>query len=480
MNERRIAVVGAGITGAAAAFDLARSREPGLAVTIFEPGPVGGRLQATPFAGLDAIDEGADAFLQRVPDALELAAEVGLASELVHPESVGAAVWHGGLHPIPEGLVLGVPGDRVALARSELLSWRGKMRAAVEPVLPRRPLPGLPDDGRDRDADSIGRVIRARFGSEVHERVVDSLVGSIYATDTDRFSLAEVPQLAGLARNRSLLLGARQMSASPAAGTGSVTSAPIFAAPAGGMNRLARAAIERAIADGAELRPTTAEIEGIDDDGVVVSGERFHDVVLATPAATTADLLRSVTTVTGSSGSPAVDPGTIHALDAAETADVAMVTMHVAAEEWPDRLGGLSGYLVPKPDQRHVTAGSFASQKWAHWRPPGGGEILRVSAGRDGAPVLHLDDDDIIDRTLAALGVHLGTSVSPVEVRLTRWPGAFAQYRPHHRRWVDGIRSALPHRVHVAGSSFDGIGVPACVRSGRTIAARVIRGTEVG
>ena len=111
-------------------------------------------------------------------------------------------MWHNGLHRIPDGLLLGVPGNPAALATSRLLSPRGKARAAIEPLLP---------DGKD-PGDSIGRLIRARFGDEVHERLVDALVGSIYATDTDRFSLAMVPQLAALADGqRSLLLAARHV-----------------------------------------------------------------------------------------------------------------------------------------------------------------------------------------------------------------------------------------------------------------------------
>ncbi len=164
-------------------------------------------------------------------------------------------------------------------------------------------------------------------------------------------------------------------------------------------------------------------------------------------------------------------PASTHETD---RADVVMVTLHVPDDEFPDRLHGRSGYLVPKPVQRDVTAASFGSQKWAHWAPPAGGQILRVSLGRDGAPVLHLGDDDIVTRTLDDLRRHLGVTFSPTEVRVTRWPGAFAQYRPHHRRWVDTVRSGLAPGIFVAGSSYDGIGIPACIRSGRTIAERSV------
>jgi len=447
VSDRRVAVVGAGITGAAAAHHLAGLTDgPVDHVVLFDgAATVGGRIDGGAFAGLECVDAGADAFLARVPDALELAHEVGLGDRLVHPEPVGAAVWYDGLHDIPEGLVLGVPGNPLSLARTGLLSWRGKARAALEPVLP----------GSPTDHDSIGRYVRSRFGDEVHERLVDALIGSIYATDTDDFSLAEIPQLASLTADRSLLLAARRV-ARRAAGTGSAVASPIFAAPRDGMHHLVSATVDDFQRRGGELR-LGADVTVV-RSGVrwQVGGEDFDTVICAVPADRAAVLLDDFTP-SGRS---------------ADRSDVVMVTMHVPAGEFPDRLFGRSGYLVPKPVQRDVTAVSFGSQKWAHWSPPDGGEILRVSLGRDGAPVLHLDDDEIVARSLDDLSRHLGVAFSPLETRITRWPGAFAQYRPHHRGWVDDMRSRLPAGVFVAGSSYDGIGIPACVRSGRTMAVR--------
>ena len=97
---------------------------------------------------------------------------------------------------------------------------------------------------------------------------------------------------------------------------------------------------------------------------------------------------------------------------------------------------------------------------------------MRVSLGRQGAPVLHLDDHDVVQCALDDLRHHLGVSFSPREVRITRWQGAFSQYRPHHRRWVEHLRRTLPAGIEVAGSGYDGMGVPACVRSGRAAAGR--------
>lgn len=463
----RVAVVGAGISGLAAALQLAGRGD--IEVTVFEGGErVGGRVATSPFAGVAAIDEGADAFLARVPEAVALAHRVGLGVDLVAPEPVGAAVWHDGLHPIPDGLMLGLPGRLRPLATTGLLSWRGKLRAAIEPFLPRT----------STAADSIGDFVRARFGDEVHERLVDSLVGSIYATDTDRFSLAEVPQLAALAQgNRSVLLAARRQRTQ--AGTATAAASPIFATPRGGVGALVEATAAAATDAGATIS-TSSPVTSITrtEDGrwqLHVTAPPGHPGIESSRPETIADfdavVFATPADVTAAALSAAI-PDAATLLGRAERVDVVMVTLHVAGEQWPARLHGLSGYLVPKPDQRRVTAVSFGSQKWAHWRPPGGGEILRVSIGRDGAPVMGLSDDEILADVLDDLHRHLGVALTPLETRITRWPGAFAQYRPHHAAWVNSVEQALPPSVLVTGASYRGIGIPACVRDGEAVAAR--------
>jgi protoporphyrinogen/coproporphyrinogen III oxidase len=456
VSDVRVAVVGAGVSGLATALALADAG--GVETTVFEAADrVGGKIATSSFAGIDGVDEGADAFLARVPEAVELARRVGLGDDLVSPEPVGAAVWHDGLHPIPDGLMLGLPGKVGPLVRTGLLSWRGKARAALEPLLPRT----------STSSDSIGDFVRARFGDEVHDRLVDSLVGSIYAADTDRFSLAEVPQLAALADgHRSVLLAARRQR-NQQAGTATAASSPVFAAPRGGMTALVAATADAVTAAGGTIRTSSPidSIEPAEGGGWRLrradTGDDTYDaVVFATSAATIAAAVAEVA------------PEAAQLLGRAETADVIMVTLHVTADQWPEHLHGLSGYLVPKPDQRWVTAASFASQKWGHWRPPAGGEILRVSLGRDGMQVMHLDDDAVLDAVLTDLEHHLGVAFDPSEVRITRWPGAFAQYRPHHAAWVAAVDDALPPAVHVTGAAFGGIGIPACVRSATAAAAR--------
>ena len=200
-SQPRVAVVGGGIAGLAAAHTLALTEQ--VQVVVFEADDrVGGKLYTSPFAGHPAIDEGPDAFPARLPWGTGLARTVGLGDDLVSPQAGKAAVWWDRLHPIPDGLLLGMPTEVLALARSRLLGWGGKIRAALEPFLPRTTL----------EPDSLGAFVRARFGDQVHERLVDPLVGSIYAADTDHFSLAAVPQIHALAgKGSSVLLVGRKM-----------------------------------------------------------------------------------------------------------------------------------------------------------------------------------------------------------------------------------------------------------------------------
>lgn len=443
-TDRRIAVIGGGITGLAAAHAVI---EGGAQVTLFEAGSrLGGVIRTTPFAGHPAIDEGADAFLARVPWAVDLARKVSLGDSLTSPATGKAAVWWNGLHDIPEGLLMGLPTDLVGLARSPLLSRRGKLRAATEVVRRRT----------DPAADSIGEYVRSRFGDEVHERLVDPLVGSIYAADTDDFSLVAVPQLAELAvRSRSVLLAVRRPA--PAA------SGPVFYAPTGGIGALVDAVSTAVVALGGELRRDNAVGElAADGERWRVEGEVFDGVIVACPSRIAAQLLTTI------------EPSVASTLTAIPTAGVAVLTLAIPTKGWPERLHGLSGYLVPKPQQRLVTAVSFGSQKWAHWASADH-VILRVSLGRDGLPALHLSDEELLADALDELHAHLDIDAQPSAVRVSRWPNAFPQYRPHHGAHLAAAERLLPPGLTLAGASYHGIGIPACVRSGQHAAAVLLR-----
>jgi protoporphyrinogen/coproporphyrinogen III oxidase len=443
-GDRRIAVVGGGIAGLAAAH---AAIEGGASVTLYESGSsLGGVIRTSPFAGHPAIDEGADAFLARVPWATDLARKVSLGDSLTSPAVGKAAVWWNGLHDIPDGLLLGMPTEMVGLARSRLLSTRGKLRASTE-VLRRR---------SDISHDSIGKYVRSRFGNEVQERLVDPLIGSIYGADTDDFSLVAVPQLAELAvRSRSVLVAARRRPPAP--------QGPVFYTPSAGVGALVDAVAAVVALRGGELRCDTTVAElAADGPQWRINGELFDHVVLACPARAAASLLETI------------EPSAATTLTAIPAAGVALLTLALPLSGWPTELHRLSGYLVPKPQQRLVTAVSFGSQKWAHWASPDH-TVLRVSLGRDGLSALHLSDEELLADVIDELHMHLKIDAQPTAVRVSRWPKAFPQYRPHHGATIAAAERSLPKGISLAGASYHGIGIPACIRSGQQAAAAALQ-----
>ena len=445
-----VVVVGGGITGLAAAWEL--SATPGRRVVVLEASDrLGGKLRTSPFAGLPAVDEGPDAFLARVPEAVALCRELGLGDDLVSPSTGKAWLWWGHrLHGLPAGLVLGVPSDLAGLARSRLLSWPAKARAAIEPVLP-----GLAARVSD---DNLGALVRARFGDQVLERLVDPLVGGINAGDADHLSAkAAAPQILGVAgSSRSLLFGLRRQAAKAPANPG-----PVFLAPTGGMGSIVERLVAGLQARGVELR-TGVAVAAVEPAGSqwTVADVTADAVIVATPAFVAAPQLA------------AISADAARLLGAIPHASVAMVTLAYRDADVGRPLDG-SGHLVPKPAQRALTACSWASTKWAHWKLPGQA-VLRASLGRFGnEAAAHGTDDELVASAVADLTEPLALRADPTAVRVTRWDRAFPQHTPGHLERVAEVEAALRRDapgVWAVGAAHRGVGIPACIRQGRAAA----------
>ncbi|HEX6969277.1 MAG TPA: protoporphyrinogen oxidase [Micromonosporaceae bacterium] len=459
VRDFRVAVVGGGIAGIAAALRL-RDRAPaGTQITVFEQsGALGGKLRTGELAG-SRVELGAEAFLVRDPTggesaAVALARRVGLADALVHPASVPAALVIGGrLRAIPPGTLMGVPADPEGLAEIARLQPE-RDRDGGRPLL--RP---------DEDV-AVGELVRSRLGDEVVDRLVDPMLGGVYAGRADLLSLAAtMPGLARTARVEHTLTGAVRaaLAAAPRPSGG-----PIFTTVAGGLDRLVTAAAQ---ASGARVRlnATVRELTRTADgwrlavgptrDPEVVTADA---VVLAVPARPAARLLAGV------------DPAVAEHVGALDYASIALITLALPAARLPQ----LSGFLVPAVEGGLIKAATFFTRKWPHLGRPDDVSLVRVSIGRHGEEqLLQRGDDELVHTVRGELSALLGPLPAPLAAHVQRWGGALPQYAPGHPDRVAAARTALRSAcptLALAGAGYDGVGIPVCIRSGERAAEDVL------
>ncbi|MCW2795550.1 MAG: protoporphyrinogen oxidase [Nocardioides sp.] len=446
-------MVGGGVAGLTAARDLAAG---GHRVTLLEASTeIGGKLRRREVAGV-RVDVGAEAMLNRRPEGVELARALGL--DVVHPAIASSRIWtRGELRRLPRSL-MGVPLDLDELAASGVLSDPGLERVRREALLPPERLEG---------DISVGELVDRRFGPEVTDRLVEPLLGGVYAGNAREISArAAMPQLVAFAERGSLL---EQAAVIP-----TTYDLPVFAGLPGGMGGLTDA-----VADSADFEIRT----GVTVRGLVRAGrpgdERFqltlgpttHPelldadlVVLATPAAPTARLLGELAPVAAME------------LAGIESASMAVVTFAIRAVDAPGLVAiGSSGFLVPPVDGHRIKASTFSFAKWGWVREAGraapGGEdllFLRTSLGRHREEAtLQVADEELVAISLADLGEATGLSAVPVDAHVQRWGGGLPQYAVGHLDRVARIRDAvaLVPGLAVCGAAYDGVGIPACVAS---------------
>ncbi|MEU2304239.1 protoporphyrinogen oxidase [Streptomyces sp. SCPE 10] len=443
----QVVVIGAGIAGLAAAHRLLTR---GARVTVLEAADrVGGKLLPGEIAGV-RVDLGAESMLARRPEAVALARETGLADRLRPPAVASAAIWtRGALRPMPKGHVMGVPGTAAAL--SGVLSEEGLARIERDAELPRTEV---------GDDVAVGEYVAARLGREVVDRLVEPLLGGVYAGDAYRLSMrSAVPQLFQAARaHTSLTEGVREIQAKAAA---SRQTGPVFMGIEGGVGTLPLAVAESVRARGGEIltgTPVTALRREPAGGWRVTAGERelrADAVVVAVPAPAAARLLREES------------PAAAAELSAVEYASMALITLAYRRADLSLPEG--SGFLVPPVDGRTIKAATFASQKWG-WIAEDDPEtvVLRTSVGRYGeTAVLGRDDADLVDVSRHDLREAAGVEAAPVETRVTRWTDGLPQYPVGHHARVARIRehiAKLPG-LAVCGAQYDGVGIPGCIAS---------------
>lgn len=468
-------VLGAGLAGLTAARDLALA---GVSVVVLDPATRPGGPVRTGVVGGVTCDLGAESFLTRRPELLDLLTELGVgpgvAAGVVAPRTTAALVVRDGrCHDLPARTVFGVPSDPSTLAG--LLTPDEVARAATETP---RPMTG---------DESVADFVGGRLGTAVVDHVVDPLLGGVYAgRAADLSAEATLPQLAAAVRaGRGLREAAGEVLAAAAA-TGS-GGAP-FAGLRGGVGRIPGLLAEAVQRSGGQVRLGVAAV------GLSRIGGRW---AVATATATgqggPVDRTRGLTADAVVVATPAPVAGRLLAdpvpgasvLAEVPTADVAVVALAVDARDVPEPAAGRSsGLLVPAPEAAAaglaVKAVTFASAKWA-WigdQDPGTA-VLRASVGRAGDPgAVRLPDADLADLVLADVTRLLrpGGRLRLREALVRRWPASLPQYRVGHAGSVRAVRSsvdALPG-LALAGNVLDGVGLPACVATGRSAAARVL------
>jgi len=470
-GRQRVVVVGGGVSGLAAAWELTGGHDgpsaAGPDVMVVEATDrLGGALRTEVFGGRP-VDVGPDGFLGRRPEALDLCREVGLADSLVPVGGRGAGLWsRGRIRRLPEGLALGIPTRWWPTARSGILDGRGQLGLLRDAVLPRPDLRGPIGDR------SIGPLVARKLGSGVVNLLVDPLIGGIHAGSVDDMSAAATfpPLLAAAQRRGSLMRALRAEVPAPAA-----EASPLFWALDGGMESLIHRLAERLTDRGVTIRTGTPadRLDRVAHRWVVVSGDRTEEadsVILALPARGAGPLV-----------SPH-DHELAGLLGGIDYASVALVTFSVPTEQVTAPLYG-TGFLVPRRSTKPgssaawaVTACTYLSIKWPTVAREGE-LLLRASLGRFGDDRADdWNDAEVTERVWDELGLLMGLSGQPTESMVNRFPHAFPQYHVHHLMRTAGIESSVDRLggLAVAGAALRGVGIPACIASGRAAAHAVL------
>lgn len=464
LQTSRVAVIGGGISGLAAAHRL-RELAPEVQVTLFEGSDRLGGVLGTERRDGFLIERSADMFTTREPWALRLCERLGIADQLITTNSQqrrAFVVSQGWLVDVPEGFTLMSPAKPSAILSTPLLTWRGKLRLASEYFVRRR---------RDLSDESLASFATRRFGREAFERLIQPLIGGIYTADPTRLSLAAtLPQFLEMEREHGSVIRATRKQ-QKAAGAQEKTSGArygMFVAPREGMQTLVDALAGRLPPESVRLDATVQRLSAqLDGSWLVHSSsgvpETFDAVILATKAPVAGRLLM------------ATSPTLATDLQHLPYAGAAVVVLGVCREQISHPLNGF-GFVVPAVENRRILAGSFSSVKFAG-RAPEGYVLLRVFVGGALQPeLLRLDDDAIQQLVREELRELIGFTGEPLFSQVQRWTGAMPQYHVGHLQLIDTIErhaSALPNFA-LAGNAYRGVGIPFCIRSGELAAESIV------
>jgi oxygen-dependent protoporphyrinogen oxidase len=463
----RIAVIGGGIAGLSAAWELEKARKEGAALeyVLFEASPVlGGSLRSEKVEGC-VFEAGPDSFLSEKPAAAELCKELGIADQLLPSGDQQRKTYilrRNRLVALPDGLMFMVPTKLIPTALSPLFSLRTKIRMGLELLHPPRP---------SEQEESVAQLIERHFGAELVDRLADPLLSGIYGGDCSKLSAESVlPMMVKMEREYGSLtrgmLAAHAKMKKAMAGKAKSAPRPLFTTLCSGMQTMSTA-IERTLLP-ASIRCSTAvlSLKPSESNWMVETAtgvESFDAVILASQSWAAGRMLRSTNAALAAN------------LEAIPYASSITVNLLYDAKEFGKVPPGF-GFLIPASEKRQMMACTFVQQKFPG-RIPDGKVLLRCFLGTSRNESLKsrsdLELEFIVRDELESI---LGLRATPIATRVYRWSGAMAQYTVGHKSRIAAIRKEVEQMpgLELVGNGYDGIGVPDCIRTGRAAAKAVM------
>ncbi len=462
---KNIVIIGGGITGLSTAFYLQQSAPNDIQITLIESSPrLGGKILSAHQDGF-TVECGPDSFITQKPAAITLCQDLGLADRLIG-SSIGKPtyVWNrGDLHPLPEGMMLMAPTMMLPFLRSRLISWPGKIRMGMEFMIPRR---------EESGDESLASFTRRRLGAEALEKIAAPLMAGIFAADPEKLGLQSTfPMFLEMEKQhgsllRGILKRNRAKARNPHPRGAKPKPSPMFMTLQGGLEQLVEALVARLKQQTILLNRKVVSVNRVLDRYQIDinDGTRLwaDEIVFATPADMTADLIRGM------------DPVLAFKLRGIRYVSTATVSLAFKRSDLKAPLDG-TGFLVPHKAKRRITACSWSSQKFSH-RAPDDCELIRVFIGGARAEFLaEQDDAALIQIAREELRVIMGIDAEPVLAKAYRWSKANPQYDVGHgERIAEMERLAAWHPgLHLAGAAYHGAGIPDCISSGMKVSATI-------
>jgi oxygen-dependent protoporphyrinogen oxidase len=462
-QPRRIAVIGGGIAGLAAAHRLVEL-DPSCKITLFEASDRLGGVISTVHRDGFQVERSSDNFITTIPWGVNLCKRLGLAEQLIQTNSAyrRTFVVHAGrLYRLPEGFLMMAPTRMWPLAVTPLLSPLGKLRAAMEYFIPAR---------KDPADESMARFVRRRLGREVFDRLVEPLVSAVYAADMEKLSvLATLPRFREMELQYGSLIRAmrRQKKSTPHVGSESGARYSMFVTLRDGLKSLVDALAARLPADAIRLNAAVERLERAEKSWRIffkgIEAEEFDALILATPSGMTAKLLQPIDADLASDLAAITHQGT------------AIVSLGYDVRQVGHPLDGM-GAVVPAIEQSPILAISFSSRKYSH-RASESKTLLRVFVGGARHPELaEMPDDQLLPLVRRHTEKLLHIQGEPVFYDIAHWPGTMPQYHVGHKDLVARIEAraaSLPH-LQLAGNAYHGVGIPDCIHTGEQAAERIL------